>query len=394
MLRAHKISQQAGLNRVFGEQGRIDEVVTASAYCQARVKVKAELFVALNDAICEEMYEVAEADAPLKLWHGHRLVAIDGSPINLPDTREMRSVFTVQHNQSTDYVVGMMMVMHDLLNDFGLSASLGPVAAEANAAMSDAIWRGVRAGDVICMDRGFCAYAIIAKAVKSGCDVIIRCPRSGFAIVKEFFDSPAIECQVTLNPYPYRRAAKATRQHDLPKSVHVRLVKVQLPSGETEVLLTTLNDAQRYPAAALKTAYAARYPGQESYFNRLKNIFDLERFSGRSVLSVLQDFHGIIFLTNLESVLIKPAQRELGERIASSAATTRPSVNRVISYIALIDRVVALLSRPDVSVPQIIDDVTHLLLRSPTHHRPERVTPRTDYRPSAEPFLRYRKRLT
>jgi hypothetical protein len=40
--------------------------------------------------------------------------------------------------------------------------------------------------------------------------------------------------------------------------------------------------------------------GGETYYDRLKNIFEVERFSGRSVLSIEQDFYGVIFLATLQ----------------------------------------------------------------------------------------------
>jgi hypothetical protein len=50
--------------------------------------------------------------------------------------------------------------------------------------------------------------------------------------------------------------------------------------------------------------------GIETYYDRLKNIFAVARFSGRTVRSSEQDFFGVIFLTTLERVLSKAADKE------------------------------------------------------------------------------------
>ena len=85
-------------------------------------------------------------------------------------------------------------------------------------------------------------------------------------------------------------------------------MKFTLPSGETEVILTTLCDTVAFPKKEFYTIYGKRW-GQETYFesgpsrgHRIKNIggrsrghFELERFNGQTVESVRQHFFGIIF---------------------------------------------------------------------------------------------------
>ena len=58
--------------------------------------------------------------------------------------------------------------------------------------------------------------------------------------------------------------------------MRVRLIKLTLCTGEEEVLVTSLNDARRYPVEALCQVYGWRWR-VESYIDRLKNIFEVER---------------------------------------------------------------------------------------------------------------------
>ena len=79
ILRGHKMSIQNGLNKVFGELGAVEEVVSAGAYSHARQKVKAELFAHLNAIVCGDYYKKYEAEGGVKRWRGHRLIGMDGS---------------------------------------------------------------------------------------------------------------------------------------------------------------------------------------------------------------------------------------------------------------------------------------------------------------------------
>src|ERR1700740_1972061 len=95
MLRGQKVSLQNAVNKFFSAIGRVWEVVTASAYSQARQKVQPEVFVHLNAVVCEEYYTRYGQDQEVLLWHGQRLLGVDGSYLNLPDTEETRRELSV-----------------------------------------------------------------------------------------------------------------------------------------------------------------------------------------------------------------------------------------------------------------------------------------------------------
>ena len=90
MLRGQKVSLQTAVNKFFSALGEVWRVVTASAYRQARQKVQPEVFVHLNAVACEEYYARYEAEEEVVLWHGHRVLGMDGSYLNLPDTEEIQ----------------------------------------------------------------------------------------------------------------------------------------------------------------------------------------------------------------------------------------------------------------------------------------------------------------
>jgi hypothetical protein len=134
MLRGQKVSLQKAVNKFFSAVGRVWDVVTASAYSQARQKVQPEVFVHLNTGACEECYTRYGEDNEVGLWHGQRVLGVEGSYLNLPDTEETRGAFSVQTNQypGGEQVQALASVRYDLRNDLGLSAALGPKQAEKN----------------------------------------------------------------------------------------------------------------------------------------------------------------------------------------------------------------------------------------------------------------------
>jgi hypothetical protein len=64
--------------------------VTASACCQARYKLRHTAFIELNQqAIVEPMY----ADDDYQRFWGFRVLAVDGSTVMLPNTKETCAAF-------------------------------------------------------------------------------------------------------------------------------------------------------------------------------------------------------------------------------------------------------------------------------------------------------------
>jgi hypothetical protein len=392
MLRGQKVSLQNAVNKFFSTIGRVWEVVTASAYSQARQKVQPEVFVHLNAVACEEYYTRYGQDQEVILWHGQRLLGVDGSYLNLPDTEETRREFSVQTNQYAEgeQVQALASVLYDLRNDIGLSAALGPKQAEKNL-LFGTHWAATQAGDVLVGDRAYADYSVLAAIVARGCHFVIRFPHQSFTAVNAFWGARAQERVVTLTVTSKARAYVA--EHHLPTALRVRLLKVVLPSGEVEVLGTDLLDPKRYPAAEFKEVYGWRW-NHETYHDRLKNIFEVERFSGQSVQTIKQDFYGVLFLATLESILSKPAQAVLTTQGAERECRYAPQVNRAISYVTVLEHIVQLWADTRRSPASTLAAIERLLLTTPTRQRPGRQFPRRK-RSAAHRlrFAKYGKRL-
>ena len=367
MMSGHKMSGQSAVNKFFSAVGEVWRVVTASAYSQARQKVEPEVFVYLNEVACEEYYTRYGAEGAVELWHGHRLVGVDGSYCNLPDTDETRRLFSVQTNQYAggEQVQALASVLYDLRNDLGLSAALGPKQAEKNLLFAHH-WAATRAGDVLVGDRAYADYSVMAAIVAHQCHFIIRLPRQSFTAVNAFWAAPEQEGVVTLAVTA--KARRYVKEQQLPTTLRIRLLKVVLPTGEVEVLGTDLLAAQAYPAAEFGTVYGWRW-NHETYHDRLKNIFEVERFSGTSVQAIKQDFYGVVFLATLESILSKPAQADLTARGEERGWTNPGKVNRAMSYLAVLTHVVELLGDPRRTAGETLAEIEHLMQTAPTHHR-------------------------
>jgi len=166
MLRGQKVSLQTAGNKFFSALGEVWRVVTASASSQARQKVQPEVFGHLHAVACEEYYPRYGAEGAVELWHGQRVLGVDGRYVHLPDTEETRREFSVPRNHYAGGEQGQALaaVLYDLRNDLGLSAARGSKQAEQNLLFAPHC--GVtQAGDVLVCDRAYADYRVMATLV-------------------------------------------------------------------------------------------------------------------------------------------------------------------------------------------------------------------------------------
>ena len=394
ILRGHKFSLQNALNKVFEALGKLRLTPTNSALCQARQKISPELFVHLHQTARDDFYQLYGQDGEVLTWRGHRVLAYDGTNLNLPNTPDLQKAFSIPRNQKgAQGVQALAGVLYDVRNDIAIGAQLGPIQAEKNFLLND-LWSGTKPGDLIVMDRLFDDFAIIATVKKYAREVLVRCPTNSFAAVNAFRVCDEIERIVTLEMPTNGKTRKYVRENNLPESVKVRLIKFTLESGEVEVLLTTLCNRRRYPTAEFKEVYHWRW-NEEGFFDRVKNIFEVERFSGFSETAIRQDFFGVIFLATLESILTKGPQSELAEQDRRRRNKTQAMVNRSVSYVSLVDRAIQLLADPRTDPEEVLEELQFLFKKDPTRNLKNRKFERKKFNHSARlRFHRYRKRIS
>ena len=127
-------------------------------------------------------------------------------------------------------------------------------------------------------------------------------------IYKQFAESGRAQTVITLEPN--KRSVEQCIKKGLPTCpLRLRLIRVEL-DGEVEVLITNLMDEKVFPAREFKELYHLRWLVEENY-KRLKQWVEIENFSGKSVLSVKQDFHAKVLTTNLTAMVANAAQKQV-----------------------------------------------------------------------------------
>ncbi len=359
ILRSWKDSIQNRVNKFFDELGLLENIPTASAFCQAREKIKPKFFKTLNEKVANFFYDFYEKRGYVKRWKGRLLWAIDCSDINIPDTEETRAKYSIQVNQySTEGVVqALTSFLFDVLNGICINSSMDRIKKEKSF-LFDEHKNHFRKDAVLIYDRLYADYSVIASHIKEGIDFVIRCPLSNsFKDVENFSNSDCVDKMVSLKVT--ERQKKFVEENGLPKEVTVRLVKVKLDDGEIEVLITSLLDRRKYKVKDFKWLYNMRWC-IETFLDRLKNQLEVEKFSSKKLIGIEQDFYGIVFISTLESVLSKEDEKEIIEESREKQLKYEYNMNKSVSYTALLDHIVDLLVNTDKSSSEVVDDLSML----------------------------------
>lgn len=291
--------------------------LSGGALTHARAKLRASAFVELNTAAVLATVYGPEHAALVQRWRGHRLLGVDSSLVRLPTSAAVGEKFgwvqcANHHGPQERYPQGRVSVLYDVLNQLALDARLvASTVAETELAHDHLVHAGP--SDVLLNDRGYTGYRWLVAVRAADAHFVSRCSRGSFAAVQRLFarNEAGVSLLVTLAAPKEVRAQ--CRARGWPLELTVRLVTVRLASGALEVLVTSLVDEAAYPTEEFGALYWRRW-GHETYYGRLKGRLDLEHCSGQTVEAVEQDFQATVLLSNVESVVVGPAQAQLSAR--------------------------------------------------------------------------------
>lgn len=365
-------------------------MVGSSAITHARKKLKGSAFEELNRECVLDLFYSPKYEPIVKRWRGHRLLGVDGSTIRLPQSQALREAFGEvesknQHGKIETYPEGRLSVLYDLLNGLGLEGRLVSSKVGEVTLAIDHLAQS-RPGDVIVADRGYCGFEWFAQVVQQKVDFICRCQERSFGRVNQLLAENEAGVSVVEELPAHSQLADQLREKGLPVGLSIRWVSVRLPNGELEVLATSLLDEQQYPTAELAEVYGKRW-GHETYYGTLKGALDLEHFTGKTPVSVEQDLQSMVYLANLQTLLMLPAEEELTER--SRHLKNPLKVNRSVALNAVKNQAMDLLAS-DKPIREVTDQLTRWFMATPVASRPQRKVPRR--KPSPRRSYNYQKR--
>ena len=145
-------------------------------------------------------------------------------------------------------------------------------------------------------DRGYASLELMVSTEVLGSKYVIRLRKDTFKnkINKMESNDGIIEINIGKRLLDKIEDKKLRKKAEKLGRIKIRIVKIELKTGEIEILATNLTNDE-FTLAELKSLYKKRWD-IETGFDRLKNYIRIENFSGRSKKIIEQDFYANIFV--------------------------------------------------------------------------------------------------
>jgi len=322
ILQLLKSSVKTELKSFYTAIFKVDEVVnwvTDSAFCKARQKIKHQLFIDLQKFIVRFFY----ANIGGKRWFHFRLLAVDGSEINLPSSKELLAKYGCHHINSigTKIPQARTSFLCDTLNFITIDAQIEPFKV-GEQQMFESHLPHIGKGDMLTADANYGHFRIMKSILATKADFCIRMSKcSNF--IKDFLKSGEQDVVVEWFPSP-KTIANCKKHNASTTPLQIRLVRIELSKNETEVLAISLLDKNKYNYGCIKGLYDKRW-GVEEEIKKFMQRLVIEFFSSIKENGILQDFYANIFMLNLVSFLAQPVVDEIYE--SSSNNKYRKQIN-------------------------------------------------------------------
>ena len=322
--RKSPLTKEALIRLLIGaEGGSLDKVlhaagvqVTASAVTQRRAQLDPAVFRAAFDnfnASCTDNL----------LFHDYRLLAVDGTTINLP--RNPASPSFVCHDGIPNGVNQLHLTpLYDILSRTFVDAVIQPEPKkdEIGALITMLKRRDFTQKSLVIVDRGFESYNLIAHCLeKPNADFLVRIKQShsamrevaklpmceldcdiGFTITttqtNEDKQSGYVHLQVPKKSKPNSKTRRGRWDFPSPYPMRFRICRFQLDNGEFETVATSL--PRSFTIEEIKALYHMRW-GIETSFRDLKYTLGLVNLHGRSDAFAEQEVYTSLTAFNFAS---------------------------------------------------------------------------------------------
>lgn len=261
-----------------------------SALTQARQRLGVKPLVELFRTLARPL---ARPDQAWAFYKGLRLMALDGTNLNLPDTPENERFFgrPGAGRGKAAWPVAAVIALIEIGTRLTVDAFVGRYkASEQSAAIR--LMRSLQAGMLLLWDRAFVGYELWNEAIQTGAHLLGRLKSNMiFEPIESLADGSFL---AKIYPSPYAR--RKDQGGILVRIIEYAITDPILPGfGEKHRLITSLPDHELYPAKELIALYHERWEIEIEY-DEIKThmIHKTPALRSRTPLGVLQEIYGLL----------------------------------------------------------------------------------------------------
>jgi hypothetical protein len=252
---------------------------STASYCTARMKLDEQMLSDILDHTADRLEDMPETG----LLNNRRVIVVDGTGVTMPDTPENQEVWPQPSSQKPGcgFPSARICACFSLESGGLLSYAIGNKKSHELQHFRQQ-WGTFKQGDIFLGDKGFCSYFDQASLKKKGIDSVITLARR--APVRAARSLKVLGPDDLLIEWPRPKyTAKLSYSkdawEDLPEELPLRQIRVTVkhPGFRTQgfYIITTLLDAEQYPAEELAELYFKRWD-VELFFRDIKTTMGMD----------------------------------------------------------------------------------------------------------------------
>ena len=352
------------------------------AYCTARDNVPETACIELM----RDTGQQVDDEAPQQWrWLGHRVLDVDGSTVTMADTKENQAAYPQVPGQKAGcgFPIARIVVVFSLAVGTVLDAALGTY--EGKGTGENSLFRTLhdrlREGDVVLVDRYFSSWFDAVLLQQRGVHIVVhknKRRRTDFRTGRRLGHDDHVVCweKPPRSPWLSKQDYAA-----LPAALTLREVRVRVdqPGFRTRevVVVTSLLDAEKYPAEEIAKLYRRRWQA-ELNLRSLKTVLQMDHLRCKTPHRVRNEFHMHLVAYNLIRHVMA---------VAAFQAGVEPWTVSFKGALQTLNRLLPLLNT-SLSTSHWCTALFEAIAIHVVGNRPDRVEPRVQKRrPKRYPFM-------
>jgi Transposase DDE domain len=308
--------------------------ITKGGFSKSRRNLGPEAFLELNDLVWRRFYEQVDYLG----YHGHKLLAVDGTYLNLPHHESILKEFGMRDmgrgtKKDVPKSMCLLSMLYDPVNYLTLNVEMGQTDGSEQPLLLRHLSK-VGKGDILLLDRAYPSRSLFAALQSRGIHFVVRMV-GNWLPVKQFAQSRKKDMVVTLEVSDAEFERHREQFPKMRKTVKCRLVKVLVENGDEQILCTSLMDPVKYKLRELAELYRIRWGIEEGY-KMYKARVQVEAFSGRTATAVKQDIYAKAMMMTMCAALAFPIEerviKEYNNEKKKGLVKYGRKINRTIAY--------------------------------------------------------------
>lgn len=327
--------------------------ISKQALSKARQKISPNAFYELFHLSKDHFYENSKKN--LSLWNGFHVYAVDGSTLQLPNSKENLDYWGSNPGYNgLGIPLASVSMIYDVLNDMLIDVNIYPYRKnERESAQEHLCYLPDFSNSILLFDRGYPSETLYRQLSKRGLYYLIRLPKTHKKLTSLPNDSlytfPAIK------GYP---------------EITVRTINYT-DSNQNNIHFVTNLTPEQFTSDQLIKLYQMRW-SIECKYRELKNRLQIENFNGMKPVCIMQEFFTAAFLSNITAILKRESDKLIHQQNSLKPNLYNYQTNRSFLLNRVKKFIICMLNTTKRSLNKLLKHIIHEAVRTVSIIRPNR----------------------